>query len=79
MIEAVQAALGLLLPDGLAPAVALLLVGTSFFTSMLTGALGLGGGIMMLAVIAAFLPPTVVIPVHGTGWCRSAPTSAAPP
>jgi uncharacterized membrane protein YfcA len=65
LTEALQAAPGLFLPDGLAPSVALLLVGISFFTSMLTGALGLGGGIMMLAVIAAFLPPTVVIPVHG--------------
>lgn len=60
-----EAILGFLLPPGLAPAVALLLVGTSFVTSMLTGALGLGGGLMMLAVIAAVLPPTVVIPVHG--------------
>ena len=65
LIDALQAALGILLPPGLAPSLALLLVGTSFVTSMLTGALGLGGGIMMLAVIAAVLPPTVVIPVHG--------------
>lgn len=55
----------ILLPPGVEPWVAALLVGMSFVTSMLTGALGLGGGVMMLAMIAALLPPAVVIPVHG--------------
>ena len=54
-----------LLPPGLEPWVAALLIGSSYLTSMLTGALGLGGGVMMLALIAALLPPAVVIPVHG--------------
>lgn len=60
-----------LLPPDLSWPVALLLVGTSFFTSMLTGALGLGGGIMLLAVVASFLPPAVVIPVHGVAQIGS--------
>lgn len=56
---------GFLLPPELGPGAALLLVGASFATSMLTGALGLGGGVMMLALLATLLPPLVVVPVHG--------------
>lgn len=56
---------GLLLPPDVAPGVALLLIGTSFFTSLLTGAMGLGGGVLMLAAIASLLTPAAVIPVHG--------------
>lgn len=54
-----------LLPPGLDPGIAALLIGASFLTSMLTGALGLGGGVMMLALLATLLPPLIVIPVHG--------------
>lgn len=54
-----------LLPPDVAPAFAVLLVGLSFITSALTGALGLGGGVLMLAVLATALPPATVIPVHG--------------
>lgn len=37
----------------------------SLVTSILSAIAGLGGGIILLAVIAQFLPPTLAIPVHG--------------
>ncbi len=44
----------------------LLLCGVSFLGSFIAAALGLGGGALVLAVMALFLPPAVLIPVHGT-------------
>lgn len=57
--------LELLTPPGLAPAFALLLVGTSFLTSALTAGLGIGGGVALLAVMAYGMPVAALIPVHG--------------
>ena len=57
--------LATLLPDGLAPWVAGLLVVASFFTSALTAAFGVGGGIAMLALMGIFVPVASLIPVHG--------------
>ena len=57
--------LSLVVPPGVAPASALALLCLSFFTSALTGALGLGGGVMMLAAMTQMLPPAVLLPVHG--------------
>lgn len=37
----------------------------SFFTSALTVVAGIGGGIALLTVLVSFLPPMVVLPVHG--------------
>lgn len=54
-----------LIPEGLSVAVAAGLIGTSFLTSLLSAALGLGGGVILLAVLAALLPPAALIPVHG--------------
>ncbi len=42
-----------------------LLCGASFLGAFITVALGLGGGILVLAVMALVLTPTVLIPVHG--------------
>lgn len=42
-----------------------LLCGVSFFGSLITATLGLGGGMLTLATMAMFLPPAVLIPVHG--------------
>lgn len=53
------------LPDGLNLAVAALLVVASFFTSALTAAFGVGGGVAMLALMGLFLPVASLIPVHG--------------
>ncbi len=44
----------------------LLLCGVSFLGSFIAAALGLGGGSLVLATLALFLPPAVLIPVHGT-------------
>ncbi len=41
------------------------LVVLSFFTAAFGVAAGLGGGVMMLAVMATIFPPTVLIPLHG--------------
>lgn len=53
------------LPDGIAAGTAALLVFASFFTSALTAAFGLGGGLTLLALLGLFLPVAVLIPVHG--------------
>lgn len=37
----------------------------SFFTSAMTAAFGIGGGLAMLALMGVFLPVAVLIPVHG--------------
>ncbi|MCW8883938.1 MAG: sulfite exporter TauE/SafE family protein [Motiliproteus sp.] len=48
--------------DGLAVTA---LVATAFVTATITAVLGVGGGVLLLAVIANFLPPVAIIPVHG--------------
>lgn len=54
-----------LLPPGLDPLIALALVGLSFVTSLITATFSLGGGSLMIAVLALVFPPGVVVPVHG--------------
>ena len=58
-------ALGALLPGGLSAPVAAFLIAASFFTSALTAAFGVGGGVAMLALMGLFLPVAALIPVHG--------------
>lgn len=53
------------LPEGIGAAVAGLLVIASFFTSALTAAFGIGGGVAMLALMGLFVPVAALIPVHG--------------
>jgi uncharacterized membrane protein YfcA len=53
------------LPPGVDLATALLLIGVSFFTSALTAAFGIGGGVAMLGALAGSVSPNVVIAVHG--------------
>ena len=57
--------LSILLPEGLGLGVAGLLVVASFFTSALTAAFGVGGGVAMLALMGLFVPVASLIPVHG--------------
>lgn len=38
---------------------------TSFLTSMITAALGIGGGMVLLAVMAQLVPAAAIVPVHG--------------
>ncbi|MCH8500211.1 MAG: TSUP family transporter [Marinobacter sp.] len=44
---------------------AALLLAASVVTSMITASLGAGGGVLLLALMALWLPPAVIIPVHG--------------
>lgn len=41
-----------------------LLIFASFFTSALTASVGIGGGILLLAIMANTMPPLAVVPVH---------------
>ncbi|MBR9763255.1 MAG: sulfite exporter TauE/SafE family protein [Rhodobacteraceae bacterium] len=51
--------------NGLAPGAAALLLGMSLLGSFITASLGLGGGVLLLAVMASFMPAAALIPVHG--------------
>lgn len=53
------------LPPELSPFGATLLIVASAFTSGLTAAFGIGGGMVLLSVMAAVVPPTLLIPLHG--------------
>lgn len=54
-----------LLPAGLDPLMAFALVALSFATSLITATFSLGGGTLMVAVLALVFPPAIVVPVHG--------------
>lgn len=53
------------LPAGIDALTAALLIAISFFTSALTAAFGIGGGVAMLGALAGTVPPAVIIAVHG--------------
>ena len=53
-----------LLPDGIGPLAAALLVATSTLTAAVTATFGLGGGVLLLVVLLSVMPPTMAIPVH---------------
>lgn len=58
MIEsALHAGLGWIVAGGL--------VAASFATSFITAAFGIGGGGVLLAILASLVPPAALIPVHG--------------
>lgn len=56
---------GDLIHAGLGWPIALLAGGLSFAASFITAAFGIGGGAIMLAMLAVLLPPAALIPVHG--------------
>lgn len=58
-------AIAALLPAGMEPWVAALLVVASCFTSAITASFGIGGGLAMLALMGLFVPVASLIPVHG--------------
>ncbi|SDU41347.1 sulfite exporter TauE/SafE family protein [Stappia sp. ES.058] len=60
-----DALLDLLLPADLSGLTAALLIAASFATSAVSAAFGLGGGIMLIAVMAQVLPAAAIVPVHG--------------
>ncbi len=47
------------------PAVAIGLLAASFAGSLITVSMGVGGGVLLLSVMASLLPPVALIPVHG--------------
>lgn len=57
--------LDFLLPEAVSAGFAALLVAASFGTSALTAAIGLGGGILMLTLMAHGVPVAALIPFHG--------------
>ncbi|PWE27139.1 sulfite exporter TauE/SafE family protein [Pararhodobacter marinus] len=54
-----------LMPPDLPGGIVLLLMATSFASSFITISFGIGGGGLMLAVMASLLPPLALVPVHG--------------
>lgn len=50
---------------GVGPGIGMVLVAASFFTSMTTAALAIGGGAMMIALISLVWPAAVAVPIHG--------------
>ncbi len=54
-----------LLPESLTPSVAIGLMLASVVTSMITASLGAGGGLLLLVLMALWVPPAAIIPVHG--------------
>lgn len=55
----------LLRPEGMSELVFLALIFTSFLGSFITVAFGIGGGGLLLAVMATLVPVTALIPTHG--------------
>ncbi|MBL4727747.1 MAG: sulfite exporter TauE/SafE family protein [Rhizobiaceae bacterium] len=51
-------------PDILSNTAAITLIISSMFTSAITVSFGLGGGVIMLALLVNFVPIAVVIPIH---------------
>ncbi len=37
----------------------------TFFTSTIAGVVGLGGGMILIAILPSFLPINALVPVHG--------------
>ena len=54
-----------LMPEGMAEATFAILLATSFAGSLITVAFGIGGGALLLAVMATLVPPAALIPTHG--------------
>lgn len=53
------------LPAGVDALTAIILIFVSFFTSALTAAFGIGGGVAMLGALAGAVPTNVIVAVHG--------------
>ncbi|MEM7643266.1 MAG: sulfite exporter TauE/SafE family protein [Pseudomonadota bacterium] len=54
-----------LLPDGLSVVAFWTIVAASFVGSFITAAFGIGGGALLLAIMASVMPPAALIPAHG--------------
>ena len=67
------------LPTGVSEAVLAGLLAASFVSSFITVAFGIGGGAVLLAVLATLMPPAALIPVHGVVQLGSNATRGAMP
>ncbi len=65
------------LPQGIGAGLFVAIMGASFAGSFITVAFGIGGGAVLLAVLASLLPPAALIPVHGIVQLGSNATRAA--
>lgn len=52
------------LPDGMSVVTAWFIVGATMLTSLIGGMFGIGGGTILLALLAILLPPVALIPIH---------------
>lgn len=57
--------LDLLVPPGMELGVTMVLLASSLLASFITIAFGIGGGVLLLAVMASLMPPAALIAVHG--------------
>ncbi len=53
------------LPEGISLWMAMALVLSAGFTSALTAGLGIGGGVLLLGIMAFLVPPAALVPLHG--------------
>ena len=60
-----EALLEWFVPVGLSVWAVLVLIATACLTSAMTAALGIGGGVFLLAVLSMVLPAAAVVPLHG--------------
>ncbi|SDS13379.1 Sulfite exporter TauE/SafE [Halopseudomonas xinjiangensis] len=60
-----EAMLEVLMPPAMGSGTIWLLVLAAGCTSAVTAALGIGGGVLLLAIMALVMPPAAIIPVHG--------------
>lgn len=68
---AVSPGLVSLLPPDMGPWVAAALIVSAGFTSALTAGMGIGGGVLLLGIMAFLVPPAALIPVHGVAQIGS--------
>ena len=54
-----------LLPEQLSAFSTIMLILSAAATSAVTASIGIGGGILLLAIMAVVIPPAAIIPVHG--------------
>lgn len=54
-----------LLPSSISALAAWSLVAISFLSSFITAAMGIGGGMVLIATMASLMPAAAIVPVHG--------------
>lgn len=59
------------LPPGVSLLAAVLVIITAFLAAALTAAVGIGGGLVLIAIMTALMPIAAVVPVHGVAQLGS--------